>query len=254
MTLSAERIAAMERATLDAVPPAQRDELHGWLVGIDDGVVSRARSAAPLRHDAGLVQAIEVVMQRYADSGKHALFRVPDTEGLQMVGKHLARLGAVPESPTIVQCADSAVVAGAASHLGSGEGLQVTLTDRPDEAWCALFLGDGVGAAEAQSRTAVLRRARHALYARVQVDGETVAVGMGSFSHGWASVHGLRTRTTHRGRGHAGAIVRRLAQEAAQRGLTAMFLQVEAANNGAQALYRRLGFCDLWTYRYWRLA
>ncbi len=263
--LSAARIAAMERATLDAVPPQRRETVGGWLLGIDDGVVSRARSATPLQHGPQLAEAVDAmvdqVAQRYAQAGQPALFRVPDTAGLRAVCQRLAALGHQPASPTLVQCADSAVVLQSApAHPDAadpvtGGAFGVSLLDAPDEAWCALFLGDGegvgAGAAEAASRTRILRRAQHAVYAQVQVDGETVATGMGSYSEGWASVHGMRTRPAHRGRGYASAIVRALAREALRRQLPQMFLQVEQSNTGAQGLYRRLGFQDLWVYRYW---
>ena len=265
--LSAARIAAMERATLDAVPPQQREALGDWLLGIDDGVVSRARSATPLQHSPQMADTLDRVAQRYAQAGQPALFRVPDTAGLRAVSERLAALGYLPASPTLVQCADAAAVlqsVAAPPHAGdsvTGSTFKVTLLDTPDEAWCALFLGDGVGAGagagagtgevEAASRTRILRRAQHAVYAQVQVEGETVATGMGSYSEGWASVHGMRTRPGHRGRGYAGAIVRAMAREALRRQLPQLFLQVEQSNSGAQALYRRLGFEDLWVYRYW---
>ncbi|MFM8610691.1 MAG: GNAT family N-acetyltransferase [Burkholderiaceae bacterium] len=265
MMLSAARIAAMERATLDAVPPQQREALGDWLLGIDDGVVSRARSATPLQHGPQMADTVDRVAQRYAHAGQPALFRVPDTAGLRAVSERLAALGYLPASPTLVQCADAAPVLQSVASQPHAEGsvtgsaFKVTLLDTPDEAWCALFLGDGVGAgagagageAEAASRTRILRRAQHAVYAQVQVEGETVATGMGSYSEGWASVHGMRTRPAHRGQGYAGAIVRALAREALRRQLPQMFLQVEQSNTGAQALYRRLGFEDLWLYRYW---
>lgn len=266
--LTPDRIAAMERATLDAVPPAQREELHGWLVAVDDGVVFRARCATPLWHDTACAEAIDAVVARYQAAGQPPCLRVPDTERLHAVHAQLTQRGWAGASPTLVQVADAsdvlsavpwapAVRTGASSDAAAAA---LRWDAQPDDAWCAVFLGDAVGpgdvaegvsAAEAASRTAILRRARHACYASVVVDGQTVATGMGSFSEGWASVHGMRTRASYRGQGRATAILRRIAQEAVQRGLPQLFLQVEQSNTGAQALYRRLGFRDLWTYRYW---
>lgn len=241
----------MERATLDAVPPTQRVELDGWLIAIDDGVVSRARSATPLSHVPALARGLDAVMARYAAASQPACFRLPETSGLAEVQTLLHSRGLVDASPTRVQVAESAQVATLSPARALADGATLHIAAEPDDAWCAVFLGDGVAADEAASRTAILRRARHARYASVTVDGQTVATGMGSFSEGWASVHGMRTWPAHRGRGFASVIVRALALEALQRGLPQMFLQVEQANTGAQALYRRLGFADLWVYRYW---
>ena len=51
MSLAAADIEAIERATLDAVPPEQTAVLDGWLLGLDRGTVGRAHSAVPLTHD-----------------------------------------------------------------------------------------------------------------------------------------------------------------------------------------------------------
>ena len=43
-----------------------------------------------------------------------------------------------------------------------------------------------------------------------------------------------------------------MAAEAERRGLTGVFLQVDASNLPAQALYRRAGLTLAWPYAYWR--
>ena len=43
-------IASIERATLDAVCPAEVHEIPGWLLPYDPLPVGRARSAVPLAH------------------------------------------------------------------------------------------------------------------------------------------------------------------------------------------------------------
>jgi len=79
-----------------------------------------------------------------------------------------------------------------------------------------------------------------------------VAAGAGAFSHGWSSVHGMRTNQACRGRGLAGRVLAGIADVAAQRGITRAFLQVEDVNAPALALYRRAGFETVWSYDYWR--
>ena len=53
------------------------------------------------------------------------------------------------------------------------------------------------------------------------------------------------------GQGLARQILSALGREARRRGLERAFLQVEAANTGARALYRRAGFQSAWDYAYW---
>ena len=71
-------------------------------------------------------------------------------------------------------------------------------------------------------------------------------------SQGWCSIHGMRTLPAQRGRGLAGRILAGLADDAAARQLTRVFLQVEEGNDAALALYRRAGFATAWRYHYWR--
>lgn len=55
-------------------------------------------------------------------------------------------------------------------------------------------------------------------------------------------LHRLAVDEAARGRGIGRLLVRRLAQSALERGLAAMTLKVDAANEGAIRFYRRLGF------------
>ena len=115
-----------------------------------------------------------------------------------------------------------------------------------------MFLGEGFDPIDGASRVRTLSRAPQALFASVREDGRTVAAGMASFSHGWASVHGMRTAQDCRGRGLAGRVLSALADAARSKGYERMFLQVEAHNAAALALYKRCGFELAWTYAYWQ--
>jgi N-acetylglutamate synthase len=122
----------------------------------------------------------------------------------------------------------------------------------PDAAWAALFMGEGFDPVDGASRVAALARAPGSLYASVREGGHTVAAGAAAFSHGWVSVHGMRTAPAWRGRGLAGRILAALAGAATARGVARCFLQVEEGNTAAHALYRRAGFVPAWSYEYWR--
>ncbi|NML46390.1 GNAT family N-acetyltransferase [Ramlibacter sp. G-1-2-2] len=242
-------IEAIERATLAAVPPQRLEECQGWLVPLDDGTVGRAHSAAPTAHGAPGAGSIEAVEALYADAGLKTVFRVPMVAAVET---ELERRGYVAAKPTLVQW-----MALGDPHPGplplAGEG-ELRLAPSADASWEGVFLGEGFDPVDGASRLGILRRAQGSLYASVRVGGETVAVGCGSFSHGWGSVHGMRTLPAHRGRGHATRIIRAITDAARERGLARVFLQVEQGNAGARALYARLGFQDGWTYRYWKKA
>jgi len=247
MQLTPADIEAIERATLDAVPPGTVASEGAWLLGLDHGTVGRAHSAVPLSHEAADVVDGSVVGRvelRYVQEGLRAVFRVPALPAFDAVCAELSRRGYRAGKPTRTF---TGTVAGMKTLAGKATAL---VMPQPDDAWRAVFLGEGFDPVDGASRVQILSRARHAAFACVRDNGATVAAGMGSFSHGWASIHGMRTLASHRGQGLASGIIVALALEAEVRGIQRAFLQVEA-NNPAQALYRRAGFEWAWDYAYW---
>lgn len=255
MIATAADIEAIERATLAAVAPQAIDEMPGWLLPFDGGTIGRAKSAVPLCHAAsvecsgdgwpvaeGDIQAIE---RRYAARGLSVALRLPDAPGFDRFKLNLARLGYQAGRPTQVQIADTAAV------LQVTEQPHADLADAPDPAWAALFLGEGFDPVDGASRVANLSRAQGTRYASLREGACTLAAGAGAFSHGWASVHGMRTEQAQRGRGLASRVLAAVAHEALARGIGRMFLQVEEGNAPALALYRRAGFETAWRYEYW---
>ena len=244
--MPAADIESIERATVAAVSPQSVEEIPGWLLPFDRSAVRRARSAAPLTHDAPRDDALHAIEARYAAHGLPVMLRLPDIPAFGPFRGDLKRRGYVPSKLTHVQ------VAALADVLAVSAGPPAITAPRPDEGWAAVFLGEGFDPVDGASRVATLSRAPDALFASVLEDGATVAAGMASFSHGWSSVHGMRTAQHCRGRGLAGRVLIALAQAAATRGLQHMFLQVESGNEAAHALYRRAGFSTAWTYTYWQ--
>lgn len=244
--MTSNPIEQVERATLAAVSPAAVEELPGWLLGLDPGTVGRAHSAVPLQHAAPDETLLSVIEARYAAHGLAPVFRLPQVADFECFYALLAQRGYVSAQPTQVQMGSVSAMVNGTSEAG------VTLTPAPDEAWAHAFQGEGVDPAGAVSRVQLLSRAKEAVFASVRVNGCVVALGVGCFSHGWASVHGMRTAPSHRGQGLARSILGALAGAAQARKIEQVFLQVDAANTGAQALYRRAGLATAWTYAYWR--
>lgn len=116
----------------------------------------------------------------------------------------------------------------------------------------AMFLGEGLDPVDGASRSKALSRAEGTLFASLREGGQTLACGAACYAQGWLSLHGLRTAAGHRGRGLAGRLIRAMALEAQNRGINRAFLQVDAANTPALALYRRAGMGTAWSYAYWR--
>lgn len=240
-------IEAIERATIAAVAHDAHEVIGPWILGLRPGSIGRAHSAAPLTHtlvrDEGLVARIEAA---YRARCMAAVFRLPEVEGLAGVAEVLAARGYAPAQPTLVMGADLSDAAEVADPA------PVILRESPDAAWAAVFLGEGFDPEDGAQRVAVLSKSPGAVFAAVRDADGTHAVGVLSLGEGWASLRGMRTVLTRRGQGLAGQVAASLAKAALARGATRVFLQVEADNGPALALYGRAGFAPLWRYQYWR--
>ena len=246
--LSPDDIAALERATLDAVAPQTVEAMAGWLLPFDASTIGRATSAVPLRHHSVPVADIGAIETRYADHGLPAAFRVADTAGLTPLHTELHARGYRACQPTLVQIADT----DAMLHMAATSQATVNTTAHP--AWAAVYTAAGFDAVDGQHRIAALSRSHSAVYAHITQDGTPAAAGVGAFSQGWASIHGMRTVVAQRGQGLARSILVALAHQARARGIGRFFLQVEEENASAIALYAQAGFQTVWRYHYWRPA
>jgi N-acetylglutamate synthase len=241
----------IELATIAAVSPQRVHALPGWLLPMDDGAVGRAKSAVPLSHDAANADAsqVQTIEQLYSQQGLRAAFRLPEVPSFDAMRHALLAKGYRPEQPTLVQVGTIVAM----RQVTQQSPAQVD--DEPDVRWAAVFLGEGFDPVDGASRVKTLAKAPGSVFASVRSSegGPALAAGAGAFSHGWGSVHGMRTAAAHRGQGLAGRVLAGLAIAAQQRSVDKVFLQLEQANTSAQALYHRAGFATAWTYVYWRL-
>lgn len=245
-TLSPEDIAALERATLDAVAPQSVEAMDGWLLPYDASTIGRATSAVPLRHHDLRVADIAAIETRYAARSLTAAFRLADEPGLAPLHAELKDRGYRACQPTLVQIAHTDDIL----QMAASATAQVDATAHPN--WAAVYTAPGFDPVDGQHRIAALSRSNSAKYAHITRQGTPVAAGVGAFSQGWASIHGMRTVDSQRGQGLARSILVALAREAQTLGIQRFFLQVEEENTGAIALYAKAGFQTVWRYHYWR--
>lgn len=244
-TMTSSEIETIERATVAAVSPETVEELDGWLLCFDSGTVHRAHSAVPLRHAPVGLAIVDKIEARYQAHGLRTMFRLANEACFDELRRELVRRGYQASQPMLVQ------VAHVEAMRGVCETTLAETADLPDSAWADLFLVKGFDPVDGASRAKALSRARNSLFASVRENGKTVSVGAGAFSHGWSSVHGMRTDPALRGRGLAERVLASVAAAAMQRGIEKAFLQVEKVNASARSLYRRAGFETAWSYDYW---
>jgi GNAT superfamily N-acetyltransferase len=236
-------IESLERSVVAAVAPAEAVEIGGWLVPLDPGPIGRSKSAVPLTHDPD-VAAMDEIVEAYRSRGLEPRFRLAEVAGLDAARAAAVRHGLTGFQPTVMKLADAAQVAAVSDA-------PARLLDRPDEAWTAVFMGEGFDPADAVPRVANLSRAPGALFGAAGAEGTTAAVGVATLAQGLGGVHGMRTAPAHRGQGYAAAILAAFGRALMARGVSRIVLQVEEPNP-ARRIYRRAGFEQAWIYRYWR--
>ncbi|WP_457282757.1 GNAT family N-acetyltransferase [Polaromonas sp. P5_D5] len=243
--MTSSDIENIERATVAAVSPEEQLEIEGWLLPFDSGTVSRAKSAVPLLHQPPADGVIDRIEGLYRARGKRAVFRLANEACFDALRRELGARGYTAGKPVLVEVAQVKSM-----RAVSAQALAET-ANTPDEAWAALFLAEGFDPVDGASRVRSLSRGRDSVFASVREGGKAIAAGAAAFSHGWSSVHGMRTDPAHRGKGLAGRVLAAMAEAAMQRGIERVFLQVEEGNAAARALYRRAGFETVWRYDYW---
>lgn len=239
-------IASIERATLDAVCPAEVHEIPGWLLPFDPLPVGRARSAVPLAHMPLSPAELLPIEAYYQQRDRPTVFRLPESLISPEIGNALQAMDYVGTQAVLVQVAELAGLLRLAPPDAA------TLSATPSAAWASVYTADGFDPVDGANRVQLLSRSRHVVYACVSEGGQALAAGTGSISQGWLSIHGMRTAPGAQGRGLASRILAGLAAHAAEQGVRRVFLQVEDDNAVAQGLYRKAGFATAWRYHYWR--
>jgi ribosomal protein S18 acetylase RimI-like enzyme len=239
-------IDSIEHATLDAVCPAEVNQIPGWLLPFDPLPVGRARSAVPLAHTPLSLPELLQIEAHYQQRDRPTVFRLPEGLISPEIGDALHRMGFAGTQAVVVQVAELGGL------LGLAPSDAATLSTTPNAQWASVYTADGFDPVDGANRVQLLSRSRHVVYAYVSEGGQALAAGTGSISQGWLSIHGMRTAPSAQGRGLASRILSGLAAHAAAQGVHRVFLQVEDDNTVAQGLYRKAGFGTAWRYHYWR--
>ena len=240
-------IIALEDLSSRAWPAKVTGRLGGWRLNATDGFTGRANTCWTLQ-DPGrdAAEAIDAVEAWYFDRRLPPRFKTTDgaTAPDDLV-EVLTSRGYTPSTETLVMT----------GPVGGDPG-GVHLTDTPDQPFqSVLFDALYKDTGDASERLETLRRIMPPIvFARLDVDAAPAAIGACAVEGDWAGLSVMRTRPDHRRQGLARRVVSALLAAAAGAGATRSYLQVEASNTGAVALYESCGFSKAYGYRYWAKA
>jgi N-acetylglutamate synthase len=236
----------LERVAAAGWPAAVQQPLGDWLLRATDGWTNRGNSALALGVPGRpLPEAVDAVVAWYRARDLLPRIMVPAPVGGRVTAE-LRRRGWVPQRPVLVQTAPLAAVVAATPAAA-----EVRLDEVPPGPWLDL-VADWKGRPPAAALR-LLTAGGRARFASLDAErGALSAVGRGVVPDPrWLGLALVEVVPAQRRRGRATAIVGALARWAAGLGADRSYLQVEAHNDAAVALYARLGFTTHHTYTTW---
>lgn len=228
--------------------PVESERLGEWELRAAAGFTRRANSVLPLG-DPGLPldEALTVVRRWYGDRGLPAYVQTATgAEGTQeLLCAELERRGWTREVTAELWTGALAPVADRAEAAG------VVLSRAADEEWLARYQRKGVS----EVALKVLGSGPSVWFATVPGErsgAAPAAIGRCVVDGRWAGFGAVEVDPGLRRRGLATVVMAALAARALDEGASAAWLQVEADNAGARALYAGMGFGAHHAYHHYR--
>lgn len=243
-----------EDAGLNASAPPQQLWIDGWLVRLSPGKAKRARcinALAPGRQP--LEDKLRECGVLYREAGLPMIIRLTPFSEPRGLDAELSQRGweRFDDSRVLVLPELAALAAtGTTGESPDALGLSVL---RADPAGFAETIGRLRESPPEQIREHArrLESSPVAFEARIWCDGErVVACGQIARQGHWVGLYDIAVVEAQRKRGVGRALCLSLLRDALGAGATAAYLQVDASNAPARALYQRLGFSDAFGYHY----
>ncbi|WP_225644062.1 GNAT family N-acetyltransferase [Streptomyces werraensis] len=245
----------LARITARGWRPVESERLGEWELRAAAGFTRRANSVLPLG-DPGLPldDALTAVRRWYAARGLPAYVQTATgAEGTQeLLCAELERRGWVREVTAELWTGALAPVADLGDDTSG-----VLLSRDADGTWLARYRRKGVGQAALRVLGGGAPRPGEPSVWFATVTGDEgaeapAAIGRCVVDGRWAGFAAVEVDPARRREGLATAVMAALAARALEEGASAAWLQVETDNEGARALYGRLGFAPHHAYHHYR--
>jgi GNAT superfamily N-acetyltransferase len=246
---SVELLSRIEDAGLNASAPPQQRWVDGWIVRFSPGKAQRARCINAVAEGRGpLSEKLASCQSLYRTAGLRLLFRITPFSQPPSLDDWLAQRGYQRFGDThVMVCGQLPRQADEPAPAG------FMAESVPHEAY-AHIIGEmrGTSLAGRQAHAERLQHSPvpyHGLVLR-GAGGEVLACGQSAVEGDLVGLYDVHTVASSRGRGLSRWLCAQLLTQAREQGARIGYLQVDAGNHAARAVYRRLGFVDGYQYHY----
>lgn len=238
----------LEYACIDDWRALHSDNTWGWSQFATMGRSWRVNSVWPLEWDGSGRTVDSVVADCARWAARHNVrlaFKLADgAVHPPDLPEHLTRLGFAPQMETLVMTR-------ALEHIAASEREIPWLGAKTDDFVSVLRAASPNDDDFAERLNIITRMSNNTLFPIAHINRAPAAIGLGRHS-GWVvGIYLMRTAPEMRRQGLARDIVRTICAWGRYHGAAAAFLQVEADNTAAIALYHNEGFEERYRYRYW---
>jgi GNAT superfamily N-acetyltransferase len=237
----------VEEASLNALQTQRQYFYDGWVLRVSPGKARRARSVNPhFGSTLPVAEKIAYCERLYRARDLPVLFRMTPFVQPANLGEELAARGYEAFDPTHVQVA----ALDRPPEPRECDGIEVAMPGIDAFADAVALLQESTREQRDAYHERMANTPQPARYLMAVHEGRAVGVGTAMLEDGLAGIFSMATAPDMRKRGVASALLARLLAWAWEHGAAHAYLQVEARNEPALAVYRRFGFATAYTYHY----
>ncbi len=245
--MSEQEIRDLELLASYCWPAREIVNYKGWIIHWDEGVTWRANSVLPDRWDSKIdvEQVIDYVVDLYNEKETPPAFKISPASQPKGLDELLEEKGFEQRMVTHVQTAPIEEVSCHSPRV------PVDLFKITDDSLDLLMYQSKREKKAIEVRREIIHRiSGDKNIARVMMHGNIAGIGLGVVERDWLGLFSIRTLPEFRRRGIGWSINCALAMWGEDHGAKRVFLQVEAENAPALALYGSMGFKTMYTYWY----
>jgi RimJ/RimL family protein N-acetyltransferase len=238
-------IRSIEELSFNAWPAPQTLHYDGWVLHFAEGYTRRANSVNPIYESKLPVsEKIQYCEKLYGEQSLDTVFKITTAVHPTDLDSVLQAEGYHQEAATSVQTASLQ------SQQFTSDNM-VKISTRSTESW----INDYFHLSHRDIRyLLVTRRLLQNIlpatcFLSIQENNQTIAIGLGVLERGYIGLYDIITSPEHRNRGLGTRVVTQLLAWGQANGAQQAYLQVMNDNVGAQRLYAKFGFKEI--YQYW---